>query len=225
MRRFLWVGLMVAAVFGVCVLGNEAPTAPDLSLTTWEGRSLSLSVVVTDEDIVPLTPDVHPIRFAVEAAPEHGVVTAEFERVFYTPPNEARLVMTYTPADGFAGQDSFIVLAEDPLGEATRTLVTIEVRPRDGEGVLSGDVHITTSLDTQTGPLVGFHWGGAVVYRNNGYAMQVGYCSSTEPPPTSRSTISTSSWTMRWAAWVRFRARWISIRIRRRRGSSLPMRR
>ncbi|TPW71539.1 tandem-95 repeat protein [Schumannella sp. 10F1B-5-1] len=74
-----------------------------------------------------------PFTWTVATAPLHGSVTAL---------NTATGAAVYEPAEGFAGDDSFVFELADGRGAATQVTVTVHVRPA------AGDVSATTAAST-----------------------------------------------------------------------------
>jgi PKD repeat protein len=87
---------------------NAPPVAQGQSLVTNAGQPLAVALVATDADGDPLT-------YAVTVSPQHGSLTG-------TAPN-----LTYTPASGYAGPDSFSFKANDGHADSNVAVVSIRV--------------------------------------------------------------------------------------------------
>ncbi|HLL55876.1 MAG TPA: Ig-like domain-containing protein, partial [Myxococcaceae bacterium] len=104
---------------------NDAPVALALSRGTGQGAAVAVTLQATDVDGDALT-------YAVVTGPSHGTLTG-------TPP-----ALTYVPAAGYTGSDSFTFQAHDGTlasNEATVTL-TVKVAP------VAQDVSVTTRQGT-----------------------------------------------------------------------------
>ncbi len=89
------------ATVNITITGiNDPPIARDLEATTEVNTPVSLTLVFSDEDDQNLT-----VR--ITDAPDHGALTG-------TAPN-----LTYTPEEGFGGEDTFVFSVSD--GRATAT--------------------------------------------------------------------------------------------------------
>jgi len=88
---------------------NDAPVAADQSVETPEGVAKDVFLTATDIDL-----DV--LSFAIVTSPASGSLSG-------TPPN-----LTYTPAPGFQGTDSFSFKANDGAADSPPATVTVTVR-------------------------------------------------------------------------------------------------
>lgn len=99
------------ATVTITVLGaNGAPVAHPQSLALDQGTSIPVKLAGSD-------PDNNPITYAVSRAPANGTLTG-------TAPN-----LTYTPAVGFSGSDSFDFTVNDGSLTSPAARVSITVNP------------------------------------------------------------------------------------------------
>ncbi len=109
---------------------NQAPTAAPQTLTTAGDAALPLTLAGSD-------PDGDPLTFRVLTGPQHGTLSG-------TAP-----ALTYTPAAGYRGSDSFTYVANDGQADSEPATVTIEVQ-------LTPSDHIAGTVSDQDGsPLEG----------------------------------------------------------------------
>ncbi|HEX8003698.1 MAG TPA: Ig-like domain-containing protein [Mycobacteriales bacterium] len=106
-------GLCASAVATVTVLapGNVAPVAADDTATTAFGAAVTIPVLANDVDTDALT-------VTATSTPAHGSVAVVAGGV------------TYTPAPGFSGTDSFTYTACDPTDACDGATVTVTVAPK-----------------------------------------------------------------------------------------------
>lgn len=100
----LWAEL--AALKGSGSTGNRAPTAYAQTATT--SKDTAVAITLTGYD-----PDGNPLAYAIATPPAQGTLTG-------TPPS-----VTYTPASGWTGSDSFTFTVSD--GQATSSAATVTV--------------------------------------------------------------------------------------------------
>ncbi|MCW2539131.1 MAG: hypothetical protein JWN95_856 [Frankiales bacterium] len=106
---------------------DQPPSATDASLTVQSGQSVPVTLAGID-------PDGDALTYAVATAPAHGVLSG-------TAPN-----LTYTPADGYAGPDSFTFTASDgTLTSQPATVAVTVTSPPDRAPVAASD-----SISTQS---------------------------------------------------------------------------
>jgi hypothetical protein len=103
--------------------GNQTPTAQAQSLTTV--RDASLAIALTGSD-----PDGDALTFAVVSGPAHGSLSG-------TAP-----ALTYTPAAGYVGVDSFSFVVNDGTANSLEATIMLTVQAfNDANGlVLDGDL-------------------------------------------------------------------------------------
>ncbi len=82
---------------------NTAPTATDQSVSVAHGTAKAITLSGTD-------PESDPLTFATASTPAHGTLSG-------TPPD-----ITYTPANGYSGPDSFTFTASDGSLSDTGTI-------------------------------------------------------------------------------------------------------
>jgi hypothetical protein len=87
---------------------NQAPAASNQTVTTYAAKNIALSATDADSD---------PLTYSIVSQPAHGALTG-------AAPN-----LTYTPANGYAGQDSFTFKANDSIVNSNVATVSITVLP------------------------------------------------------------------------------------------------
>lgn len=123
----------VAASYNLAANNNFAPVADSLSVMAEEGLPREIPLVAHDFNDDPLT-------FAVADPPVNGTLATDLAA---TPPR-----VTYSAADGFAGEDRFTFVADDGAFLSNRATVRITVVP---EGTLvATDTGIDTEVPTDT---------------------------------------------------------------------------
>ena len=96
------------AVVSINVTVNQAPIAYSQTVTSNNGAPVLIVLRATD-------PDGDPLAYTVLTSPQHGTLTG-------TPPN-----VTYTPAAGYSGTDSFTFSANDGVLNSNIAVVSINV--------------------------------------------------------------------------------------------------
>jgi len=104
---------------------NTPPVAQGQSLVTNAGQPLAVALVATDAEGDPLT-------YAVTVSPQHGALAG------------VAPILTYTPASGYAGLDSFAFKANDGHADSNVAVVSIYVN--------APPVAQSQSLFTSVGP-------------------------------------------------------------------------
>jgi hypothetical protein len=89
---------------------NRAPVAEDAAVTVAQDGTLAVALAASD-------PDGDPLTFSVSAPPLHGTLTG------------SGAALTYVPAAGFSGSDTFAFTATDDAGSSAEGRVTIDVTP------------------------------------------------------------------------------------------------
>jgi hypothetical protein len=114
---------------------NDLPVTADSVVTTTEDTPVSFALTAND-------PDGDNLTFEVVTAPSRGALSGEA-------PN-----LTYTPEDGFSGEDSLVYVASDAEGSSAETTVRILVdavneapSAADVTGSTDEDVELALTLD------------------------------------------------------------------------------
>ena len=110
--------------------GNRSPVAGDDTATTALDTAVTLSVLANDSD-----PDGDALTVTGTTTPAHGSATAN-----------ANNTVTYTPAAGYSGPDSFSYTISDGHGGTDTGLVSLTVSPGNRPPSASNDT-LTTSVD------------------------------------------------------------------------------
>ncbi|MET0728272.1 MAG: Ig-like domain-containing protein [Acidimicrobiales bacterium] len=92
--------------------GNHPPVAVDDTATTAAGNPVSVTVLANDSD-----PDSDPLTVTGASVPAHGAVVTTDNTV------------TYTPAIGYSGTDSFTYTISDGRGATATATVRITIAP------------------------------------------------------------------------------------------------
>ena len=156
--RDLWlVGLLIVVGTAIAV-GNVPPTMDDQYVTAVEDTPVTFDLRAQDEDIDPLNPDAHPLRFVLLEGPSHGVLIGDLKAVWYEGPHDAVVEMTYVPAAGFIGTDLVTIVVFDPFDETASGAITIQidVAERRADGLLSGDWSMNATWVPQSGSFTVF---------------------------------------------------------------------
>lgn len=124
--RFRPLAAAIAALLGACGGGhspssttNRAPVATQQSVSTNQDTALGVMLAGTD-------PDGDSLQYSIVATPAHGTLTG-------TPPN-----ITYTPAAGYSGSDSFSFRVNDGTASSPVATVSITVLPPAGTPTANG---------------------------------------------------------------------------------------
>ncbi len=99
---------------------NDAPVARDQSVSTGAGTPVAITLTATDDDGDPLT-------YSITQPPSDG-------RLGGSPPN-----VTYTPDNGFSGNDRFRFRANDGTTDSNTATVSIAVNETNEEPVANND--------------------------------------------------------------------------------------
>ena len=121
---------------------NDAPRAVAQALRTLAGNALPLTLIASD-------PEGDPVTFAVTAGPAHGTLSG-------TAP-----ALTYAPAPGFTGDDSFTFVASDGALTSQAAEIALRVLP------------LPAGSDRSVGLLVGRGLHGRLSARTSGSARFV----------------------------------------------------
>jgi hypothetical protein len=93
-------------------------------VSTTQGVSLAITLTASD-------PEAQPLSFAIGSSPAHGSLSG-------APPN-----VTYLPAAGYSGQDSFTFKANDGFLDSNLATITINITPTNQPPVAYGQSVIT----------------------------------------------------------------------------------
>jgi len=120
-------GACATATVTVTVTGaDDPPVAVDDVVTTQAGVAVTLAPAGNDVE-----PDGEPLHVAALSQPAHGTAIVNADGT-----------VTYTPDDGFEGEDSFPYTVCDPGGQCAQATVTVLVDPADAapnEGPVAQD--------------------------------------------------------------------------------------
>jgi hypothetical protein len=108
---------------------NLPPTATDATLAVLENTPATVTVTASD-------PDGDPLTYTPATPPAHGTVTA-------TGPT-----FTYTPALGYSGGDSFVVVVSDGRGGTDTATVSVTVKDSNAAPVAAPDAYATGPGET-----------------------------------------------------------------------------
>jgi hypothetical protein len=171
--RLLLVILLLVAGAGN-VLGNVPPTMDDQYVTTVQDTPVTFTLRAQDEDIDPLDPGGHPLRFVLLEGPSHGILIGDMAEVRYEGPHDAVVEMTYVPATGFAGIDLVTIAVVDPFDETASGTITIQidVTERRAEGLLSGSWSMNATWESQSGSFTALRSQLTEVYRIGALMMK-----------------------------------------------------
>ena len=91
---------------------NDAPHANDDSIIVKDGKPVVIDVVENDDEV-----DGQPVTVGIVDQPQHGTVTVDDDGN-----------VTYTPDDGYDGDDEFTYEICDPDGDCSEATVTVDVQ-------------------------------------------------------------------------------------------------
>jgi len=118
---------------------NEPPVATAQSVSLPKDTIKAITLQATD-------PDNDPLTYAIASQPAHGTLSGSAPHV------------TYTPAAGYTGPDSFTFIANDGIFDSVPATVTITVMSGStwqsvdiGTGMLAGSLSINGGTFTQSG--------------------------------------------------------------------------
>jgi hypothetical protein len=114
------VGALVALAPGAAAV-NQPPTAGSATVSTAQDAALPLTLAASDPDSCELT-------FSVVGPPAHGILSAlSTQPCAPGSPNHDGVGVTYTPAAGYSGPDSFTFKANDGAADSNTATVTVTV--------------------------------------------------------------------------------------------------
>ena len=108
---------------------NIAPVASSLNITALQDQFATITLLGSD-------PDGDAISFAIITAPAHGVLSG-------TAPN-----LTYVPATGYSGSDSFTYAASD--GTLSSEIATVSIKIMPVNGALAATTQTVTTAEDQS---------------------------------------------------------------------------
>jgi hypothetical protein len=166
LRGLLVAGLLVT-LLGCVVFGNVAPTMEDQYVTTVQDTAVTFTLRAQDEDIDPLDPGGHSMRFVILDGPTHGVLIGDLSEVRYVGPHDAFVEVTYVPAGGFIGTDYVTITVIDPFDETASGTTTIQIDVERARlvGLLSGNWDTSLTFNVQTFGVSAFRTKLTEVYR------------------------------------------------------------
>ncbi len=91
---------------------NDAPHANDDAIVVKDGKPVVVDVVENDDEV-----DGQPVTVDIVDQPEHGTVTVDEDGN-----------VTYTPEEGYDGEDEFSYEICDPDGDCSEATVTVDVQ-------------------------------------------------------------------------------------------------
>ncbi len=146
----------------------------DRYVQTVQGMPVTFELRAQDEDIDPLDPDAHPLRFQLLAGPEHGVLLGDLSAIRFAGPHDAVVELTYVPSTGFVGTDVVELTVLDPFDAAGTGTVTLQVvvMERRMEGLLSGSWSMNATFLPQSGAFTAFRSQVTEVYRIGGLTVK-----------------------------------------------------
>ncbi len=106
-----------SATVAIAVSDPNIPMPVDDTAETNQNTAVTINVLANDAGL-----DDVPITVAEETAPGNGTIT-----INGSPGNPANINVTYTPASGFSGTDSFVYRVTDDTGDTATATVTITV--------------------------------------------------------------------------------------------------
>lgn len=125
-RVFEWFEITVNPI-------NDAPVAPDLTMTLFEDSSDSIIVADVNSDV-----DGDTVSVSVETQPQHGNASVNPDKT-----------IQYTPIANYNGEDSFKYTLSDGNGGETTGTITVTVEPiNDTPELLNLDHYYATNEDT-----------------------------------------------------------------------------
>lgn len=114
-------------------VSNQAPTALDRSTATPFETAVTITFSATD-------PESQPLTYSIASLPSSGSLGAV-----------SGASVTYTPATGFSGTDTFTYKANDGLKDSNTATVTVTVEPGNEPPTAVGDAFTVVVAGTVTG--------------------------------------------------------------------------
>ncbi len=119
----------VATVTITVTAVNDAPVANAQSVTTAQNKALAVTLTGNDVEGSPLT-------YSLVTNPGHGTLGG-------VPPN-----LTYTPAAGYSGPDSFTFKVNDGNLDSAPATISITITASVNQAPIAGEQSVTTGEDT-----------------------------------------------------------------------------
>ena len=162
----------------ITVLADAAPQASSQNVVTSAGLSIEITLLGSDGETCEL-------GYSIATTPSQGALGAVTNEPCTTgSPNQDRARVTYTPAPGYSGPDSFTYRVSDGSSSSAAATVALTVEPAAGDpvaihvGDLDGGVTVTgktwtaavvvTALDGRNARVAGVTVAGAWASRGNG---------------------------------------------------------
>ena len=106
----------------------------DVRLTTCADVSIAFEVAATDPWKGPDDLGDRPFEFQIVGSPTHGVLSGDLSGIVTMPAAatddgvaRAIVALTYTPAEGFVGQDRMTLQCVDPFGDSSEAVISVTV--------------------------------------------------------------------------------------------------
>lgn len=125
---------------------NQPPVANNQTVTTQQDTTATVTLTATD-------PDSNPLTYSIVDGPAHGTLSG-------TAPN-----LTYTPAAGYSGADSFTFKANDGQADSNVATVSITVTPRATCQTTAPTLDASVSADQRT---------ASTTFNANGFSTSAG---------------------------------------------------
>jgi hypothetical protein len=121
-------------------VGSGAPVVADDQATTGQNLPVAIDVLANDSD-----PQFDDLTVAQVSNPAHGTLVVDADGI-----------VTYTPAAGFTGADSFSYTASDGQGHSAVGSVSLQVNGPPTVAVPIPDLNATANQFFQSGPVTAF---------------------------------------------------------------------
>ncbi len=185
---WLAVGYLIALACGGAA--NQVPAMGDTEITVLRNAPTEMRILATDGDIDPTAPGAHPLRFILLDGPIHGALLGDLEHVSYGPSHDAWLDLTYVPASGYIGGDSFTWVAVDPLGAASSiATVRVDVVVERRGGSLAGTWDAEFTFNVQSAEITAFSQRLVEAYRIGNATLKVTANFAMESPGDGREIV------------------------------------
>ncbi len=151
---------------------NNAPVAADDFFATPANTPVTVTLKATDADIDPNFPKAQPLTFAIVTGPLHGTLGEGLSSVTYEAPHTADVTLTYTPAAGYSGRDSFVFSVTDPSSATSTGTIDIQVGVPREEGALAGRSTTYLTIQGQTFSISNFTSTLTAIYLLGSFRLQ-----------------------------------------------------